>query len=133
VENQQYKIKLKADYDLYKARKQIYNNNVTKAYTLFWDRCAKDMKNQIKAKSDFKEKVNNNPFELLEAIKEHSLNYQEKKYNMSVILDSTQTFIGTRQKEGKAFQDYTKRFQVTQKVFESHIGKPIVLTKIPTK
>jgi len=113
VENQQYTIEFKADYDLYRAREQIYNNNVTKAYALFWDRCAKGMKNKIEARSDFKEKVDNNPFELLQAIKEHSLNYQEKKYNMSVILDSIRTLIGTRQKEGEALQDYTKRFRVT--------------------
>ena len=130
VENQQYTIEFKADYDLYRAREQIYNNNVTKAYALFWDRCAKGMKNKIEARSDFKEKVDNNPFELLQAIKEHSLNYQEKKYNMSVILDSIRTLIGTRQKEGEALQDYTKRFRVTREVFESHIGGPIVLTKI---
>jgi hypothetical protein len=49
---------------------------------------------------------------------------------MSVILDSIQTLIGTRQKEGEALQDYTKRFRVTQEVFESHIRGPIVLTKI---
>jgi hypothetical protein len=71
------------------------------------------MKNKIEARSDFKEKVDNNPFELLQAIKEHLLNCQEKKYNMSVILDSIQTLIGTRQKEGEALQDYTKRFRVT--------------------
>jgi hypothetical protein len=62
VQNQEYKIKFKADYDLYWAREQIYNNNVTKTYALFWDRCAKGMKNKIKTRSDFKEKVDNNPF-----------------------------------------------------------------------
>jgi hypothetical protein len=69
VENQHYKIKFKTDYDLSRVREQVYKNNVTKAYALFWDRCAKGMKNKIKARSDFKEKVVNNPFKLLQAIK----------------------------------------------------------------
>jgi hypothetical protein len=110
IENKQFKIKLKADYDHYRSREQIYNNNVTKAYALFWDRCAKGMKNKIESRSDFKSKVENNPIEPPQAIKEHSLNYQEKKYNMSVILDSMKTLLTTRQKEGESLQDYTKRF-----------------------
>jgi hypothetical protein len=66
------------------------------------------MKNKIEARSDFIEKVDNNPFELQQAIKEPLLNYQKKKYNMSVILDSIRTLIRTSQKEGKALQDFTK-------------------------
>jgi hypothetical protein len=71
------------------------------------------MKNKIKSRTDFKLKIKNNPIELLQAIKKHSLNYQEKKYNMSVILDSMKTLLTTRQKEGESLQDFTKRFWVT--------------------
>jgi hypothetical protein len=130
IENKQFKIEFKADYDHYCSREQIYNNNVTKAYALFWDRCAKGMKNKIKSRSDFKLQIENNPIELLQAIKKHSLNYKEKKYNMSVILDSVKTLLTTRQKEGEPLQDFTKKFWITQEVFESHLGGPIILTKI---
>jgi hypothetical protein len=75
IENEQFKIEFKAGYDHYRSREQIYNNNVTKASALFWDRCAKGMKNKIKSRSDFKSKIENNPIELLQAIKENSLNY----------------------------------------------------------
>jgi hypothetical protein len=44
-----------------------------KAYALFWGRCAKGMKNKIEARSDFKSKIENNPFELLKMIKEYSM------------------------------------------------------------
>ena len=66
-----------------------------KAYALFWGRCAKGMKNKIEARSDFKSKIENNPFELLKIIKEHSMSYQENCYNMSVILDSIMTLLTT--------------------------------------
>jgi hypothetical protein len=69
IENKQFKIKFKANYDHYYSREQIYNNNVTKAYALFWDRCAKGMKNKIESRSDFKSKIKNNPIKLLQAIK----------------------------------------------------------------
>jgi hypothetical protein len=60
------------------------------------------MKNKIELRFDFKDKIDNNPFELLQAIKEHSLNYQKKKYAISVILDSLKTLLNTRQKEGES-------------------------------
>jgi hypothetical protein len=110
MENEQFKIKFKEDYDHYCIREQTYLNNGTKAYALFWNRCAKGMKNKIESRSDFKDKIENNPFKLLQAIKDHYLNYQEKKYNMSVILDSLKTLINTKQKEKKSLQNSTKRF-----------------------
>jgi hypothetical protein len=48
-----------------------------KAYALFWGKCAKEMKNKIEARPDFKSKIENNPFELLKAIKKHLMSYQE--------------------------------------------------------
>jgi hypothetical protein len=36
----------------------------------------------------------------------------------------------TKQKDGESLQDYTKRFHITRDVFESHIGGPMILTKI---
>ena len=49
---------------------------------------------------------------------------------MSVILDSLKTLLNTRQKEGELLQDFTKQFQVTREVLESHLGGPTILTKI---
>jgi hypothetical protein len=106
IENKQFKIEFKANYNHYCSRQQIYNNNVTKAYALFWDRCAKGMKNKIESRTDFKTKIENNPIKLLQAIKEHSLNYQEKKYNIFIILDLMKTLLTTRQKEGESLQNY---------------------------
>ena len=101
-----------------------------KAYALFWGRCTKGMKNKIEARSDYKSSIDDNPIKLLMAIKEHSLNYQETQYDMSVIFDSTKTLIFTRQKENENLQDYTKRFHVTREVFQNHLGKPIIMAKI---
>jgi hypothetical protein len=40
------------------------------------------------------------------------------------------TLLTTKQKEGESLQDFTKRFWITREVFESHLGGPIILTKI---
>lgn len=88
------------------------------------------MKNKIEARSDYQTKVKNYPINLLKAVKEHGLNYQENRYAMSIILDATRTLLGTKQKDGESLQDYTKRFRVSRRdVLKSHIGGPIILTK----
>ena len=129
AENEQYKMEFQADYESYKVRTQTYVNNNTKAYALFWGKCAKGMKNKIEARTDFKSNIENNPFELLKMIKEHAMSYQENRYNMSVILDSLLTLLTTRQKENESLQDYTKRFRVTREVYESHSGGPLILRR----
>ena len=59
-------------------------------------------------------------------IKDHSLNYQDKKYQMMIIMDAFRVYVMTRQKESESLQDYTKRFQVAKDVLESHLGGPII-------
>ena len=70
-----------------------------------------------------------NPIELLKAIKEYALNYNENRYEMSIILDSMRALLNLRQKDGESLQDYTKRFKTAPDVLRSHVGGPIILTK----
>ena len=125
--NRQFEIEFKSDYDTYRKRVQVYENNLTKAYALLWERCAKAMKNKIEARSDY-DAIRNNPIALLKAIKEHALNYQENRFPMSIILDAMRTLMSTKQKDGEILQDYTKRFCVARDVLKSHIAGPIVIT-----
>ena len=130
IENRQYEIEFNSDYDTYRKRVQVYENNLTKSYALLWERCAKAMKNnKIEARSDY-ESIRNDPINLLKAIKEHALNYQESQYSMSIVLDAMRTLMSTKQKEGESLQDYTKRFRVARDVLKSHVGGPIILAKI---
>jgi hypothetical protein len=70
------------------------------------------MKNKIESRSDFKDKIENNLFELLQAIKEHSLNYQEKKYNISVIFDSLKTqLLNTFKRKENCFRTSPNNFE----------------------
>ena len=87
------------------------------------------MQNKLTGRQDFQTKIFNNPINLLKAIKEHSLNYQESRYEMSVILDSIRTFLNTKQKESEDLQEYTRRFKTAKDIMESYIGGPIVMTK----
>ena len=130
LENEQYKMEFQADFDIYCKQELIYKNNVVKAYALLWARCAKGMQNKIESRADFEIKIKNNPFVLLEIIKEHSMHYQEKKYNMCVIFELLKSLVNTRQREGESLQDYTKRFWVMSEVLLSVMGTPIILAKL---
>jgi hypothetical protein len=126
-ENKKYEMDFKLDYEEYRTRMKIYDNNLTKAYALIWERCTKGMKHKIEARMEFTKNIENNPIELLKAIREHSQNYQENRYSMSIVLDSLRGLLATKQKEGETLQDWTKRFR---KVLESHMGGPIVIDNI---
>jgi hypothetical protein len=49
---------------------------------------------------------------------------------MLVILDAMRTLLNTKQKDMETLQDYTKRFRIAREVLKSHIGGPIIITKI---
>ena len=66
-----------------------------------WEKCTKIMQNKISSRKDFEQEIYNNPIKLVTAIKEHSLNYQETRYEMAIIADSIRAFINTNQKEHK--------------------------------
>ena len=130
AQNKQFEIEFKSDYDRYNIRVEAYKKNQGKAYAFLWERCSKGMKDKIQSRSDYSIQIKDNPIELLKAIKQHALNYQENRYEMAIVYDAMMSLHKTCQKEGESLQDYTKRFRVAKDVMESHIGGPIILTKI---
>jgi hypothetical protein len=79
-ENRQHELEYKANLDEFMRRKRSYDDNLFKAYALIWERCAKAMQNKVMARSNFVISIYNDPIELLNAVKEHALNYQETQY-----------------------------------------------------
>ena len=129
IENKQFEIEFKARLDESMKRTTIYEQNIYKAYAFLWEKCTKSMQNKISSRRDFEEQIYNNPISLLRAIKEHSLNYQETRYEMAIIADAIRTFINTRQKENEALNNYTRRFKTSLDIMEAQIGGPITLKK----
>ena len=128
-ENKQLEFEYKAELDEAMRRTRTYTNNTYKAYALLWERCAKAMQNKIASRSDYENEVYNDPIKLLKAIKEHSLNYQETRYEMSIISDAYRAVWNAKQREGESLQDYTRRFKTSAEILESHIGGPMILVK----
>jgi hypothetical protein len=87
------------------------------------------MQNKLVSRSAYDSGVYNDPIALLRAIKEHSLNYQETRYEISIISDAFRAAFSTRQREGESLQDYTRRFKTSTEILESHLGGPLILAK----
>ena len=119
----------KAELDQAIKRTRTYEDNTYKAFALLWERCAKVMQNKLVSRSDYDSVVYNDPIALLRAIKEHSPNYQETRYEMSIISDAFRAAFSTRQKEGESLQDYTRRFKTSTEILESRLGGPLILAK----
>ena len=130
IEQKQFDMEYKMEYDDYMKRKKSYKNNKTRAYGLILERCTRAMSQKIQARKNFNDSIKGDPIELLKAIREHCLNYQETKYDMGVLTESMRTLCMTRQKEHESLVDYTKRFKVAADIFTSHIGGPIYFSKI---
>jgi hypothetical protein len=78
-EDRQHELQYKANLDEFMRRKRSYDDNLFKAYALIWERCAKAMQNKIMSRSNFEGSIYNDPIKLLNAVKEHALNYQETR------------------------------------------------------
>ena len=130
VENEQFKLEFKTDYDEYKKRERVLAANMTKAYAFLWSHCTKEMQDQVQARKEFSKTIKGDPIELLKPIRQHALDYQENRYVMKIVHDSMKALFMCKAKEGESLQNWTERFIAAKQVFESHIGGPLILSKI---
>ena len=98
-QKKQFEFDYKGELDEFIRRSTQYNDNLCKAYALLRERCTKTMQHKIASQKDFKSKIFNNLILLLKVIKEHSLNYLETRYKMSIITDVLRVFLIAKQKE----------------------------------
>jgi len=113
-ENRQFELNYKAEFDEYMKQKRAFEENCYKSYAEIWARCNMAMKSKIESRKDYESEVYNKPVKLLEAIKKHALNYEENRYEMSIILNAVTAFVNCKQKEKEALQEYTKRFKLVR-------------------
>jgi thiamine monophosphate kinase len=74
------------------------------------------MQNKIMARSNFEAEIYNDPIKLLNAVKEHALNYQETRYEMSITSDAFRALFTVQQKESERLQDYTRHFKTAREM-----------------
>ena len=133
LEDEQYTMRYKGELADTIKRIRIYDDNKCKAYALIWERCNPSMQARIEARNDFDNEIVYEPINLLKAIREHALNYQEHRYEMEIITNAFLTVFNTKEKDRESLQDYTRRFKTSIEVLESHLDGPIILKKYVEK
>jgi hypothetical protein len=78
-------------------RIRILEDNLVKSYALIWERCNTAMQGHLEQRTDFEATIYNDPIELLKAIKEHALKYQETRCEMLIISGALRALLSTRQ------------------------------------
>ena len=130
IENDAFKMIFKEEVSLWVKRKNAYQENLTKAAAFLIAQCAKTLRQQIEARSDYVADLKTNPIELLKAIKEEVHNYRETKYDMDVITQSLKSLVNLKQYDQESISDYTHRFKVARDIFVSKMGNPLLIGKI---
>ena len=92
VEDRQYELDYNIDYKAHKYGITKHEENLVKACEFLWDRCSIAMRAKIEARKDY-DTLKNDPIELIKAIKEYAMAYQDTKYPVATILDSMDAYL----------------------------------------
>ena len=95
-ETKQFEKEFEIQYKNWTARKDAYRMNRPKAAALLWGQCSDGMKSKMKARKDFL-KIENDPVLLLDAIKDHSMNYEATEYVHKTVTEAVKAFVNLRQ------------------------------------
>jgi hypothetical protein len=87
-----------------------------KAYSLLWKQCTTELQDSFEARPDYHTDIKKNAINLLNAVEEHSLSYEETRYDMSTISDAVRTLFNIRQKEDEGLVAYTSRFKTIRNI-----------------
>lgn len=129
-EQRQFDFQFQEDYKMYKKREVAYQLNLTKVHALLLGRCTKGMKERLKTRKDWELQTSKDPLELLRAIKEEAMSYQDHKYPAAIVLNAMSNLLNCKQQTGESLQDYTSRFKNFRDVMISQMGGPLVVTKM---
>ena len=81
----QYEMDYSQDLKMYTDKVETYINNRERVAGLLWNRCNKAMQSKIENRSEYESKIKGNPIEMLKAIKQHALSFQETKWSILTV------------------------------------------------
>ena len=106
-----YNLKYVKNLKNYNKRQEIYDKNKPKAYAYIMGFCNKTMENRVMETKAFATEIRNNPFRLLETIKQKMYGPTRAKYNYLTLTSIMKNFLLIKQENDESLTDYTKRFK----------------------
>ena len=95
----QYEMDYSQDLKTHTDKVETYMNNRERVAGLLWNRCNKAMQSKIENRSEYESKIKGNPIEMLKAIKQHALSFQETKWSILTVIDAIKAFINMKQND----------------------------------
>ena len=127
IEQDGHDIMYQAEITRFLERKELLDQNLTKAYSLIYSTyCNKTMQNRIEEHPDFESTIQDDPIELLKAIKILMHDPIRAKYPYASLTESVTRLVNMKQLEDKGLLDYVKRFKQSRDIMKLHIGSELL-------
>jgi hypothetical protein len=124
TEQEGYDILYKVEIDMYTKRKHELEDNMNKTYSLIYlQHCNKTIQDRIDAHPDFETKIENDPIELLKAIKILINDPVQARYLYASVTEAMTRFMTCKQLENKPLANYVKRFKGNRDSMAQNMGK----------
>ena len=108
-------------------RKNTLETNLGRAYVLILSTyCNGTMQHRIEEHPDFESEIQNDPIELLKAIKIVMHDPIRAKYPYASLTEALMRTLNIKQLEHESLIDYMKRFKQSRDVLKSHVGGDIL-------
>ena len=111
------------EYSSFVDRREDYRKNKTKAYALiFQQHCTKVMQHRIEEHPEFDSTIEDDPIELLKAIKVLMHDPIRAKYPFASLIEALTRWLNMKQHQDESLVDYIKRFKQNRDIVKSHLG-----------
>jgi hypothetical protein len=104
--------------------------NKRKAFTLIYKQCHKSLQSKLKARENYNNDIKGDLIVMLKAIHEHTMLYQENRYNAKIVIDALRNLLYTKQCSDEDLVDYTRRFKAARDFYKAQQGDKITCEKM---
>jgi hypothetical protein len=104
------------------ARQAMCTNNKRKALALIYEQCHKTLQSKLKARANYDTEIKGDRINVLQAIQNHTMSYQENWYDAKIITDAIRNIMHTKQRDDEDLADYTRRFKTAKDFLEAQLG-----------
>jgi hypothetical protein len=84
----------------------------------------------LTARENYDNDIKGDPIAMLAAIQEHTMSYQENRYNAKIIIDALRNLLYTKQRNDEDLVDYSRRFNAARNFYEAQQGEKIMCKKM---
>jgi hypothetical protein len=81
------------------------------------------LQSKLKARENYDTEIKGDPIAMLKAVQEHTMSYQENRYDAKIVVDALRNLLSTKQCDDEDLVDYTRRIKTTQDFYEAQLGE----------